>query len=262
MERSKESRKTRWSLLGKTALVTGGTRGIGLGIVEELAGFGATVYTCSRHETELNKCLEEWKKMKYNVTGLICDVASRVQREELMKNVASKFDGKLDILINNAGIGLYKPTIDCTEEDYSTVMATNFESVFHFCQLAYPLLKASGNGTIVNISSSTSIIAIDNLALYSAAKGALNQLTRNLACEWAKDNIRTNSIAPGFIKTSMVQSVLDNEEALAIHISRTPLDRFGEVEEIASLVAFLCMPASSYTTGQVIAVDGGRTVYG
>lgn len=260
MEDKGNIREMRWSLAGTTALVTGGTKGIGRAIVEELAGLGATVYTCSRNETELNKCLQEWEESKLSVAGSVCDVSSWAEREKLMEKVSSIFQGKLNILINNAAGLILKQTDDYTLEDYSFIMATNFESLFHLCQLAHPLLKASGAGSITNISSVAGSFAIDDMTLYSATKGAINQLTRNLACEWAKDNIRTNCVAPGYTRTPMVQCLMDDEEVNAKMISRIPLGRMGEPKEIASLVAFLCMPAASYITGQIICADGGWTV--
>ncbi|XP_072954544.1 noroxomaritidine/norcraugsodine reductase-like isoform X3 [Typha angustifolia] len=193
----KSGRAQRWSLAGTTALVTGGSKGIGYAIVEELAGFGATVHTCSRNEAELNKCLQKWADMNLLVTGSVCDVSSRAEREKLMEKVGSIFQGKLTILINNAGTGIGKPTLDFSAEEYSYLMATNLESGFHLSQLAHPLLKESGKGSIVFISSIAGVVAIKNLSIYSATKGALNQLTKNLACEWAEDGIRTNCIAPG-----------------------------------------------------------------
>ncbi|XP_020274965.1 tropinone reductase homolog At5g06060-like [Asparagus officinalis] len=256
-----DERKNRWSLCGTTALVTGGTKGIGHAIVEELALLEARVHTCSRNETELEKCLEEWRNLKFDVTGSVCDVSSREEREKLMKSVSSIFHGKLNIFINNAGTFITKPVVDCTAEDYSFIMSTNFESAFHLSQLAHPLLKASKRGNVVLISSIAGTVALPGLSIYSASKGAMNQLTKNLACEWANDNIRTNCIAPGGILTPMVQPLMNDEIERKIAAS-VPLARMGEPEEVASLAAFLCLPAASYITGQIISVDGGFTVLG
>ncbi|GKC77610.1 tropinone reductase homolog-like protein [Tanacetum coccineum] len=142
------------------------------------------------------------------------------------------------------------------------IMATNLESCYHISQLAHPLLKASGSGRIVFISSVAGLLNAYARSLYSMTKGAINQLTRNLACEWAKDNIRSNCVAPWIIKTSLVENVTGNTELIDNMSSRTPLRRPGEANEVSSLVAFLCLPAASYITGQTIAVDGGFTVNG
>ncbi|KAL8539093.1 hypothetical protein ACS0TY_000907 [Phlomoides rotata] len=201
------SSNSRWSLAGMTALVTGGTRGIGFATVEELAQLGATVYTCSRNEEELNQRLQEWVSKGLLVSGSVCDASSREQRVQLMEKVSSVFNGKLNILINNVGTNKRKPTVDYTAEEYSSLMATNLESSYHLCQLAHPLLKASGRGSIVFISSVAGQVHLFSGSIYGATKGAINQLTKNLACEWAKDNIRVNSVAPWYIKTSLVKHV-------------------------------------------------------
>uniref|UniRef100_A0A0E0BIP3 Uncharacterized protein n=1 Tax=Oryza glumipatula TaxID=40148 RepID=A0A0E0BIP3_9ORYZ len=222
----------RFSLAGATALVTGGSKGIGRAIVEELASFGATVHTCARNQAELSRCQEEWTAKGLAVTVSVCDVAVRADREALAGRVSAMFDGKLSIL----------PAADLTPEETSRLMTTNFESCFHLSQLFYPLLKDSGRGSIVNISSVASVLAFHSLPIYSAAKGAMNQVTRNLACEWASDGIRF---------------VAGNDFA-QVEFNRLPLGRLGKPEDISSLVAFLCMPAASYITGQIICVDGGR----
>ncbi|KAL5717259.1 tropinone reductase I [Ranunculus cassubicifolius] len=256
------SRRERWSLKGTTALVTGGTRGIGYAVVEELAELGAVIHTCSRNESELNNCLQDWKSKGFNVTGTICDVSSSVERVKLIESVSSVFNGKLNILINNVGTNIRKPTVEYSSEQFTTLMATNFESTYHLCQLSHPLLKASGMGSIVFVSSVAGVVAINTGTIYAATKGAINQITKNLACEWAKDNIRTNSVAPWYIRTSLVEKLLDDNEFLEKIVSRTPLRRVGTPEEVSSLVAFLCLPASSYITGQIISVDGGMSVNG
>ncbi|KAM5570016.1 tropinone reductase [Rosa sericea] len=257
-------RNRRWSLEGMTALVTGGTKGIGYAIVEELAGLGASVHTCARNEVLLNDCLSQWKlKGFHQVTGSICDMVLKTQREELIHKVSLLFNGKLNILINNVGTNISKPTTEYTTEDYSFIMSTNLESTYHLCQLAHPLLKDSGAGNIILLSSVAGVVSLGKIgSIYAATKGAMNQLAKNLACEWAKDKIRTNSVAPWFIRTPLAEPYLNDVKTLEVVNSRTPLGRPGEPEEVSALVAFLCLPAASYITGQTICIDGGMTING
>ncbi|QCE11780.1 tropine dehydrogenase [Vigna unguiculata] len=251
----------KWSLHGMTALVTGGTRGIGYAIAEELAEFGASVHICARNQQDIEKCLEKWKRKGFRVTGSQCDVLFRDQRENLMKNVASIFDGKLNILINNAGTCPPKNLIDYTAEDVSRIMGTNFESSFHLCQLAHPLLKASGYGSIVFISSISGLKALPYISAYASSKGAMNQFTKNVALEWAKDNIRANSVAPGFVRTELLDSITESidegKKIVEAMISQTPAGRIGEPKDISAMVVFLCLPVASYITGQILTIDGG-----
>nr|CAB3490465.1 unnamed protein product [Digitaria exilis] len=164
----------RWSLAGATALVTGGSKGIGHAIVEELASLGARVHTCSRNAAELEECRRRWAEKGLVVTVSVCDVGDRADREKLMAVVKDTFDGKLDILVNNAAQVIFKPAVECTGEDYSRLMATNLESCFHLSQLAYPLLRnasISGGGSIVNISSTAGCLGCPGVVVYCIAKG-------------------------------------------------------------------------------------------
>ncbi|KAI9196133.1 hypothetical protein LWI28_021287 [Acer negundo] len=254
-----------WSLQGMTALVTGGSRGLGHAVVEELAELGASVHMCTIDEAELNKCIQEWEMKGFKVSGSICDVSSRAGRVKLMDQVSNLFNGKLNILINNVGTNVVKPTVEYSEEDFRFVMATNFESAYHLSQLAHPLLKSaasSGFASIVFMSSGAGIVSVSVGSLYGVTKGAMNQLAKNLACEWARDNIRANSVAPYFVRTSLTEPLFEDDKFYKEVISRNPMGRTGEMKEVSSLVAFLCMPAASYITGQTICVDGGFTING
>ncbi|KAG0530812.1 hypothetical protein BDA96_05G219100 [Sorghum bicolor] len=207
---SGSSRQQRWSLAGATALVTGGSKGIGHAVVEELAEFGARVHTCARNAADLEESRRRWAEKGLVVTVSVCDVSVPADREKLMDTVKATFDGKLDILVNNAGQAFFKAAAECTAEDYSHVMTTNLESSFHLCQLAHPLLVGSsiaGGGSVVHISSIASYLGVPGLALYCISKGAMNQLTRSLAAEWSPDKIRVNCVAPGAIMTDMVKQV-------------------------------------------------------
>ncbi|XP_050237747.1 tropinone reductase homolog At2g29290-like isoform X2 [Mercurialis annua] len=194
--------------------------------------------------------------------GSVCDVSCRANRESLINEVSSLFNGKLNILINNVGTGIRKPTENYTAEEFSYLMSTNFESAYHLCQLAHPLLKSSGAGSIVFISSVSGIVSVNASSIYGATKAAMNQLAKNLACEWAKDSIRSNSVAPGLIRTPLTEQARGYETFSNGIVLRTPIGRVGEAKEVSSLVAFLCLPAASYITGQIICVDGGMTVNG
>ncbi|TKY47465.1 Tropinone reductase-like [Spatholobus suberectus] len=260
--KSNAHKASRWSLNGMTALVTGGTRGIGHAIVEDLCGFGAAVHTCSRNQAELDKCLTEWRSKGFSVSGSVCDVSSQPHREKLIQEATSLFNGNLNIYVNNVGVNYRKPTIEYTAEDYAQIMAVNLDSAYHLCQLAYPLLKASGMGSIVFISSIAGVVSLGTGSVYAACKAAINQLTKYMACEWAKDNIRSNCVVPATTNTPLVEHLLRNKKYVEEMLSRTPLGRIAESQEVSSLVAFLCLPAASYITGQVISVDGGLTVNG
>ncbi|XP_047054107.1 noroxomaritidine/norcraugsodine reductase-like [Lolium rigidum] len=270
MAASGMSREERWSLAGKTALVTGGTKGIGRAIVEELAGFGVRVHTCSRSDADVQERLRGWDadvdagRLRGRVTASACDVSVRADREALVAAARAELGGRLDILVNNAGQTFFSEVAGTKAEDYARLMATNLESCFHLAQLAHPLLL--GGGVVVNVSSIGGILGYPQLSVYSATKAAVNQLTRNLAVEWAPDGIRVNCVAPGGVRSDLLDSSgiqLDAEAAASMwdaECTRIPLGRLGEPEEVASLVSFLCMPAASYITGQVMCIDGGRTV--
>nr|GMD01433.1 tropinone reductase homolog [Ipomoea batatas] len=161
----------RWSLHGMTALVTGGTRGLGFAIVEELASLGATVYTCSRTEEELDECLQNWKVKGYNVFGSTCDILQPSQRQKLIQSVREQFSENLTVLVNNVARLIPKDTLKSDAQDFSDTIGTGLEASLNLCQLAHPLLKASGNGSIVFISSCSSFVYAPYHTIYAASKG-------------------------------------------------------------------------------------------
>lgn len=244
----------RWNLKDRLALVTGGTKGIGKGIAEELISHGARVICSSRSGPVSNNKNDN----PYYVQS---DASSASDRQELVRYISTHHN-KLDILVNNIGTNIRKKTTAYSDEELDFLLRTNLISAFSLARDLYPLLKKSTCPSVINISSVAGIRHVRTGSIYGMTKAAMNQLTRNLAGEWGPEGIRVNAIAPWYINTPLARQVLKDDDYYKEVVSRTPLGRVGEIEEVAALAAFLCMPAASYITGQVIAVDGGFTIKG
>ncbi len=251
----------RFTLKDNRALVTGGTKGIGLAIAEEFLNFGARVTIVARNQEEVQKQVEEWQGQRYKAFGMAADMSTEAGRKEAVAFAVEQMGG-LDSLINNVGTNNRKSTLDYTPAEYQALMATNLTSVFETCQLAHPHLKLGGVGSIVNIGSIAGLTAIPTGSIYGMTKAAISHLSKTLAVEWAKDGIRVNCIAPGFIRTPLTKDLLANETFVEKAKAQIPLNRVGEAYEIGGLAAFLCMPTGGYITGATIVVDGGFTVKG
>jgi Tropinone reductase 1 len=250
--------KKQWTLENKKALITGGTKGIGAAIAKEFMDFGAKVCVVSRTGEDIQKMQES---LGENLTGTAQDMSKEGSYVKIKDFVRDQF-GRLDILVNNVGINIRKKMEDYTREEYDRIVQTNLTSAFEMSRLLFPLLRESGAASVVNISSVAGQKHIKTGAIYGMTKAAMIQLTKNLAGEWAKENIRVNAVAPWYIKTPLANEVLKHPEYYNEVISRTPMKKIGDPEDVASLVAFLCMPAAKYITGQCISVDGGFTIYG
>jgi len=243
-----------FDLKGKTALVTGGNGGIGLGIAQGLAGAGAKVAIAGRNEAKNQAALKALGAGAIAVRGDVNDAAA-VKR--MVAETVQAFGG-LDILVANAGINIRKPPQDYGLEEWHRIMDTNLTAVFACCQAAYPEMKRRGGGKIVTIGSMTSIFGFDVGPVYAASKGAVVQLTKSLASAWAKDNIQVNSVLPGFIDTELTQNLRRNfPEAHERVVARTPARRWGTPADLAGTAVFFCSRASDFVTGTALPVDGG-----
>ncbi len=246
-----------WTLQNKKALVTGGTKGIGLAIVEEFLDLGAEVLVVARD----TKSIQGRLKNSANLFTINGDVTDREFRIRLIQKVTENW-GKLDVLVNNVGTNIRKPFVEYTEEEYRGLFETNLFSLTEITRLAFPLLKDSGHASVINMASVAGSFDVLTGPPYGMTKAAVIQLTRHLAAEWAPFHIRVNSISPWYIQTPLTTGVLSQPDRLEKILARTPMNRIGQPQEVAGLAAFLAMEKSSYITGQDIMVDGGMSVKG
>jgi 2-dehydro-3-deoxy-D-gluconate 5-dehydrogenase len=247
-----------FDLNGKTALVTGGNGGIGLGMAQGLAAAGARIAIAGRDKAKNAQALKQFPRGISLEADLRDDKACRAMVDEAAQRL-----GRLDILVNNAGMNVRKAPQDYSLEEWKLVLDTNLTSAFVAAQAAYPHLKRAGAGKIVNLGSMMSIFGASFVAPYGASKGGIVQLTRALACAWAKDNIQVNAVLPGWIDTAMTRRARSDIQGLNENVlRRTPAGRWGEAGDLAGIAVFLCSKASDFITGTAIPVDGGYSVQG
>lgn len=248
-----------WKLDNKKALITGGTKGIGRASVIEFLELGAEVLFTARNEEDTIAFEKELRNKGFKAHGIAADSAKKEDREKV-RNWINKHWGRLDVLVNNAGINIRKKANDYSEEEFRKVLEINLIAPFEISRLLYPYLKESGKASIINIASSAAIQDVGTGTPYSMSKSGLLQQSRSLAVEWAKEGIRVNSVSPWFTKTPLTEGFLHNEEKMKSILNRTPLNRVAEAEEISSIISFLAMDKSSYITGQNIIADGGMSI--
>lgn len=248
-----------FDLQNKVAVVTGGNGGIGLAMAQGLAAAGARIAVVGRNLDKLRTAVAALSAQGREAKAYAVDVCDEAAVGALMAQVVADF-GRLDILLNNAGINIRKPVQDLTLSEWHTVLDTNLTSAFLCSRAAYPHLKKQG-GKLINIGSMTSIFGASFAPAYSASKGGIVQLTRALATAWASDQIQVNAVLPGWIDTELTQKARAEVDGLQARVlARTPAGRWGRPEDLAGIAVFLSSAASDFITGTAIPVDGGYSV--
>ena len=251
-----------FDLSGKVAIVTGGNGGIGLGMAQGLAAAGAAVAVVGRNEAKSKQAVAELTASGARALAVTADVTSQEDVTRMVEETKRAF-GRVDILINNAGMNVRKPPHVISIEDWRKVMDTNLTSALLGVQAVYPLMKAAGGGKIINIGSMMSIFGASFTPAYAASKGGIVQFTRSLACAWAADNIQANAVLPGWVDTELTRGA--RREIVGLHervLARTPAARWGVPADLAGIAVFLSSPASNFITGAAIPVDGGYSISG
>jgi len=253
--------KNLFSLQGKVAIVTGGNGGLGKAMARGFASVGANIAIAARNEVKTAQAVKEIKEeFGVKAIGVKVDLLEPQQVQDMVAKVMETF-GRIDILVNNAGTNIRRSPQDYAIEEWELVMRTNLSSAFLCSKAVYPAMKAVGGGKIINIGSMSSIFGGARIAIYSASKGGIVQLTKSLAVAWARDNIQANAILPGWFNTELTRQARKEIPGLEENVvRRTPVGRWGEPDELAGTAIFLASPAADFVTGAAIPVDGGYSV--
>jgi len=243
-------------LTGKTAVVVGGTSGIGRAIAHALAEAGADVVATSRRMEQVEAAANEIEERGRRSLRVASDVSNSASLRSVLEACLAAF-GKVDILVNSAGRTKRAPTLDFPEEEWAGILDTNLTGTLRACQIFGRHMIERRYGRIINIASLSSFVALYEVAAYSASKAAVASLTKSLAVEWAAHGVNINAIAPGVFRTALNQKLLDQTERGREFLLRTPMKRFGQVEELAGAAVFLASDAASFVNGEVLVVDGG-----
>ena len=249
-----------FDLTGRVAIMTGAGRGLGRTMALALAAAGADLALASRTTPELESLVEEIEALGRRAIAVPTDITSPEACEALVAAAVERL-GRLDILVNNAGTNVRKSALEITPDEYDFVIQTNLKGYFNGARAAGRLFVEQGSGKVINISSILGSVALPNQAAYASSKGAIDQLTKVLAIEWASANVQVNGLAPTYFETDLTRPLYDDPERKAFIEERTPMGRWGQPHELAGAVIFLASDASDFVTGQTILVDGGWTAW-
>ncbi len=249
-----------FELSHKVAMVTGSTRGLGETAAMALARAGADVAVCGRNPMDLDRVSGAIRELGRNSAGFALDVTSKQSVHDGVDRILKHF-GKVDILVNNAGLNHRVPVLDFPEEAWDLVISTNLKGYFLVAQAVAPQMLTRGYGKVINMSSILGKVGLPNQLAYASAKGGVDQMTKVMALEWAKQGVRVNAIGPTYFETEMVKQIRDDPERFNFINERTPMGRWGHLPELEGIVIFLASPASDFITGQTIYIDGGWTIW-
>ena len=246
-----------FDLRGKVGIVTGGNGGIGLGMARGLANAGVRVAVAARNKEKSDSAARELQTLGTDAMAIAVDVTSETSVEAMVGETVARW-GRLDVLVNNAGINIRKPAHELALDEWRKVLDTNLTSAFLCARAAYPEMKRGGGGKIVNVGSILSIFGASFAPVYGASKGGVVQLTKSLAVAWAKDNIQVNAVLPGWIDTDLTKRARRDVPGLEERVlARTPAGRWGNIDDLAGIAVFLASAASDFLTGAAIPLDGG-----
>jgi len=249
-----------FDLTGKTAMVTGSTRGLGEVAATALAKAGADIAVCGRNADDLLRVTNDIQEIGRKADGFFIDVTEKKSVTKAVEQILEYF-GKIDILVNNAGVNYRVPILEFPEEEWNRVINTNLKGYFLVAQAVVPQMIRNNYGKVINTSSILGAVGLPNQVAYASSKGGVDQMTKVMAIEWAQQGVRVNAIGPTYFETDLVAQIRNDPERFKFINERTPMGRWGYPQELEGIVIFLASPASDFITGQTVYVDGGWTIW-